>query len=308
MVDEKQSDAYVAPRPFIVTKVWRSFHGYEDTKLCLRQSFKRLFPTPKTGVIDLVLVHWPGPGYKTINRSHEMIRKHGVGYYFKEGHEDYAALRLETWRALEDVVLATNGDDDKTINKVRVRSIGVSNFSISHLTKLLEWKDLRISPAVNQIEMHPYYPQTELRQFCQDHGIVVQAYSSLGGQDYSKNDYDNTLKRPPLLQNPVVLEVARVCTERCEKTRDDENDSATSNDRRPNFGPVTPAQVLLRWALQHGATVIPKTSSEERLLENRGVFSFELDDAQMAALDDLDCGSVGRLTWRRDPMRDLEFD
>lgn len=255
-------------RPFLMTKVWRSWHGYEDTQICLRRSLKRL----QTPQVDLALIHWPGPGYKTINRSHELIQKYGVEYYIKEGHEDYAKLRLETWRALEDAVLVTK----------QCRSIGVSNFTIEHLEKLLEWKDLRIKPAVNQIEMHPYYPQTELREFCQKHGIVVQAYSSLGGQDSSSKDYQERLKQPPLLENPIVSDIGKQVNR-------------------------TNAQVLLRWAMQHGAAVIPKASSEERIIENSKIFDFSLNKEQMNSLDSLDCGPDGRLTWRRDPMRDLKF-
>ena len=252
-----------------MTKVWRSWHGYEDTKICLRRSLKRL----QMDQIDLVLIHWPGPGYKTINRSHELIEKYGVEYYYKEGHEQFDQLRLETWRALEDSVLITK----------QCRSIGVSNFSIHHLQKLLNWKSLRIVPAVNQIEMHPYFPQTELREFCHSNGIAIQAYSSLGGQDSSSVDYNERLKKPPLLENPVVFGIANDTNKTC-------------------------AQVLLRWAIQHGASIIPKASSEERILENSYIYDFTLSKLQMDALDALDCGPAGRLAWRRDPMRDLMFE
>jgi len=265
---EEMDNPDESKHPFILTKVWRSWHGYEDTKICLRRSLKRL----KIKQADLVLIHWPGPGYKTINRSKELIEKYGVEYYIKEGHEDYAKLRLETWRALEDAVLKTK----------QCRSIGVSNFTIEHLKKLLEWKDLRVKPAVNQIEMHPYYPQTELRKFCQENDITVQAYSSLGGQDSSSIDYNERLKQPPLLKNPVVIKIASEVKK-------------------------TTAQILLRWAIQHGASVIPKASSRERILENIKVLDFSLSKKQMDALDGLDCGVAGRLTWRRDPMRNLEF-
>lgn len=253
---------------FITTKVWRGSHGYAETTACLNTSLRRL------GVdkVDLVLMHWPGPGYSAMGRSKERIRREGIKCYFKKGHEDVASLRLETWRALEDAHLSG-----------KCRAIGVSNFTVSHLKHLLGWEGLRVSPVVNQVEMHPYYPQTELRAFCRDHDICIQAYASLGGQDTSSAQWDR-LGIPPLLQQPAVLRAAEA-----------------------HGKPA--ASVLLRWALQQGVAVIPKTRDQARVVSNlQAASSFSLTEEEMAALDGLDQGPKGRLCWRRDELRMLHFE
>ncbi|RJT81887.1 aldo/keto reductase [Arthrobacter cheniae] len=159
--------------------------------------------------LDLYLIHWPCPSKD---------------------------LYLDTWRALER--LRSEG---------RVRSIGVSNFQQAHLERLLAETD--IVPVLNQVELHPYLQQRELRSFHEEHGITTQAWSPLG--------------RGNVLDDP---DIARV---------------ATGLDR-------TAAQVILRWHLQHGILTIPKASSRERISSNLDIFGFELDDAQMAVLDGLD--------------------
>lgn len=122
-----------------------------------------------------------------------------------------AALRAETWRAMENAV--TEG---------KVRAIGVSNFTVAHLETLRRtaksWP-----PAVNQVEFHPYLAQSELLAYCKKHGIILQAYASLGGQDAGKAKLAPL--GGPLLEHAAVLSAAA------------------------NHG-VSAAQVLLRWALQ----------------------------------------------------------
>ena len=103
---------------FIITKQWRGFHGHAETTKCLNQSLSRL----EVDKVDLLLMHWPGPGYSAMGRSKERIAKEGIECYFKKGHEDIAAVRLETWRAMEDAYLAG-----------KCGAIGVSNFSAGHL-------------------------------------------------------------------------------------------------------------------------------------------------------------------------------
>ena len=155
----------------MTTKQWRGFHGYDETMKsvffktfprfcrCIKQSASRL-----DGRIDLLLMHWPGPGYSAMGRSKAKIEAEGIQCYFKKGHEDMEKVRLETWRAMEDAVEAG-----------LCKSIGVSNFSASHVRKLLAWPQLRIKPVVNQIEIHPYHQQRELVALCKSEGIVVQA-------------------------------------------------------------------------------------------------------------------------------------
>jgi diketogulonate reductase-like aldo/keto reductase len=187
----------------------------------------------------------------------------GPAYYFNkyEGADWDPALRLETWRAMEDALA-----------EGKCRAIGVANFTVKHLKHLMA--ESKIVPAVNQVEFHPYLFQSELLAFCREHGIVLQAYGSLGGQDTKSN----------LLAEPAVLEAAE----------------ATG---------ATPAQVLLRWALQHGVPVIPKSTKESRLRENMGAIAKEglvLSEEQMAALDSLRTDK--RLCWKSDPLKALDFD
>ena len=156
---------------FLTTKQWRAYHGYEPTMKCLDLSLKRL----KVDYVDLYLIHWPGPAYNTMHRRKDVMETSPDGpfAYAKEGHEklNIQALRSETWRAMEDSVYSG-----------KCKAIGVSNFTIQHLEALK--KTARIwPPAVNQIEMHPYNPQTDLIAYCHKNGIVVEAYASLGGQD-----------------------------------------------------------------------------------------------------------------------------
>jgi 2,5-diketo-D-gluconate reductase A len=157
-------------------------------------------------VLDLFLIHWPLPMF-----------------------DQY----VETWRAFE-----------KLLADGRVRSIGVSNFEIPHLQRLLAETDA--TPAVNQVELHPQFPQEELRTFHDERGILTESWGPLG-------------QGKGLLENPEILEVAR------------------RNGR-------TPAQVVLRWHVQLGCVVIPKSVHPDRMRENIGLFDFELDDRDMAEI------------------------
>jgi 2,5-diketo-D-gluconate reductase A len=155
-------------------------------------------------VLDLFLIHWPQPMF-----------------------DQY----VETWRAFER--LLADG---------RVRSIGVSNFEIPHLQRLLAETDVK--PTVNQVELHPEFPQEELRAYHDEHGILTESWGPLG-------------QGKGLLENPDIVEVAR---------------------RRGR----TPAQVVLRWHVQLGCVVIPKSVNPDRIRENIDLFDFELDDSDMA--------------------------
>jgi len=242
---------------FLTTKHWRKFHGYTATLACLDRSLSRL----QVKSIDLYLMHWPGPGYWAMGKSKKLIAEHGASYYFNkyDGEEWSPKLRLETWRAMEDAQ-----------KKGLCRSIGVCNFTVEHLEHLL--KHCRVRPCLNQVEVHPYCFDQKLFKFCAKHGIQVQAYASLGGQD---------VKQRTLLEDPVVVQVAQ-------------------QQKR------SPAQVLLKWAVQHGCIIIPKASSEERMQENRAL-DFELTPKQMTALDGLSKSGLQRRTWKTDPLRDEQF-
>jgi len=164
--------------------------------------------------IDLYLIHWPNPS---------------VDKY------------VDSWRAM--IELRERG---------AVRSIGVSNFTEAMLARLVD--ETGVVPAVNQVELHPYFPQTELRAFHEARGIRTESWSPLA-------------RRSELLSEQVVTDIA------------------TAHG-------VTPTQVVLRWHTQIGSTPIPKSASPERQRENADVFGFSLADDEIAALTGLERGRL----------------
>jgi 2,5-diketo-D-gluconate reductase A len=173
-------------------------------------------------VVDLYLIHWPSP------------------------ERD---LYADTWRALERIY--ADG---------RARAIGVSNFHVSHLERILS--EGTVVPAVNQVELHPGFPQDELRAFNEQHGIATEAWGPIG-------------RGKGLLDRDEVRAIAR------------------AHDK-------TPAQVVLRWHIQLGVIAIPKSVRPERIRENLDIFDFELTRDDMAALSALD--GPGRLGADPDAM------
>ena len=164
--------------------------------------------------VDLFLIHWPLP----------------TAY-----NGDY----VSTWKALEEFK-----------NDGRARSIGVSNFQIEHLERLAAETD--VVPTVNQVELHPQFPQAELRAYHAEHGILTEAWGPIG-------------QGKGLLESEHIQAVAKA------KGR-------------------TPAQVVLRWHLQLGIVVIPKSVTPSRIAENIALFDFELDDDDLATIAKVDTG------------------
>lgn len=178
-----------------------------------RESFAASSKALGLETIDLLLIHWPLPRL-----------------------EKY----VDTWRALVD--LQKEG---------LVRSIGVSNFTPDHIRQLQDATG--VTPAVNQIELHPYFQQHEQRAFHAEHGIVTEAWSPLGrGGD--------------LLKEPALAEIAQ------------------------SLG-VSVGQVVLRWHIEQGIVPIPKSKNADRQRENFDVFSFSLSEHQIAAINALDKGT-----------------
>src|SRR5271168_1757780 len=157
---------------------------------------------------------------------------------------------LEAYRALE--TLLAEG---------KVRAIGVSNFMVEHLAALLE--RAKVVPAVNQIELHPYFQQPEVQAFNVEHGILTQAWSPIGGITFYRDGIHGST-----LDDPVIADIAKAHSK-------------------------TPAQVMLRWGLQQGRSVIPKSTKPSRIAENINVFDFELSANEKAAIDGLDTGRRG---------------
>jgi diketogulonate reductase-like aldo/keto reductase len=157
---------------------------------------------------------------------------------------------LEAYRALE--TLLADG---------KVRAIGVSNFMVDHLTALLD--RAKVVPAVNQIEQHPYFSQADVQAFGEQHGILAQAWSPIGGITFYRDSGHSSA-----LRDPVIGQIGQAHGK-------------------------SPAQVMLRWGIQHGRSVIPKSTKPERIAENLDIFDFELSTDQMAAIDGLDTGLRG---------------
>ncbi len=164
-----------------------------------RQAFEGTLKALGTEYVDLFLIHWPLP-------------------------TRYGGDFVQTWRTLEEFY-----------REGRARSIGVSNFQPHHLRRL--HGETQIIPAVNQIEVHPYLTQDDVRAFCTEHQIAVEAWSPLG--------------QGGVLGDPVIRSIA----ERTGKT---------------------PAQVVLRWHIQRGDIVFPKSVTPDRIRENIDIFDFEL--------------------------------
>ncbi|KAA9155871.1 aldo/keto reductase [Microbacterium lushaniae] len=179
-----------------------------------KASARRSLDTLGLDRIDLYLIHWPNPS---------------VDKY------------VDTWRAMID--LRADG---------AVRSIGVSNFTEPMLRRLVE--ETRVVPAVNQVELHPYFPQDQLRAVHAELGIRTESWSPLA-------------RRSELLGEPVVTEVAQA------------------------HG-VTPTQAVLRWHVQVGSTPIPKSADPQRQRENADVFGFELTSEEVDALSALRRGRL----------------
>jgi len=142
----------------------------------------------------------------------------------------------------------------------RVRAIGVSNFMPHHLDRLLG--ETSVVPAVNQVELHPYFQQPDVQAADAAHGILTQAWSPIGGITFYPGWGEN---RKNVMRDPAIAAVAQAHGK-------------------------TPAQVMLRWHLQQGRSAIPKSTNPTRIAENFDVFGFELSAADLAAIDALDTG------------------
>jgi 2,5-diketo-D-gluconate reductase A len=182
-----------------------------------RRAFDETLTALDSDYVDLFLIHWPLPTL-------------------------YGGDFVSTWKVLEE--FARDG---------RARSIGVSNFQVAHLERLADETDT--VPSVNQIEVHPYFANDEVRAYGREHGIATEAWSPIA--------------QGRVLDDPVINRIA--------KARD-----------------KSPAQVVLRWHIQRGDIVFPKSVTPERVKANFELFDFELDGSDMDAISALDKGESGR--------------
>ena len=203
-----------------------------------------LFVTTKLWISDY--------GYERALRACETsLRKLGL---------EYLDLYLLHWPVPADfeATVASFRAAEQLLADGRVRAIGVSNFNPQHLQNLIE--RTRVLPAVNQVELHPFFIQRETRDANARHRIVTQSLSPIGGV-YIKNP---TAVQGPL-DHPCVVE------------------KAAAHGK-------SPAQIVLRWHLQHGLSLIPKSLRPDRIAENFDIFDFELTADDIAAIDALDTG------------------
>jgi D-xylose reductase len=198
--------------------------------------------------LDLYLIHFP------IALAFVPFERRYPPEWFHDPNEPrprmkFAAVPLvETWGAMEELVRAG-----------LVRHVGVCNFGTSLLRDLHSYA--RIPPAVLQVELHPYLTQEKLVRFAREAGIAVTAFSPLGAQSYVSIGMAKA--EESVLNHPVI------------------RDAAWLHGR-------TPAQIVLRWAVQRSTAVVPKTTRPERLAENLALFDFELSDDEMRAISALD--------------------
>lgn len=182
-----------------------------------RRAFDQTLKALDSDYVDLFLIHWPLPTL-------------------------YDGDFVSTWKVFEE--FARDG---------RARSIGVSNFQVAHLNRLADETDT--VPSVNQIELHPYFGNDEVRAYGREHGIATEAWAPIA--------------QGKVLDDPVINRIAE------------------SRDR-------TPAQVVLRWHIQRGDIVFPKSVTPERVKSNFALFDFELDGSDMDAISALNQGESGR--------------
>ncbi|MBM0233858.1 aldo/keto reductase [Micromonospora sp. STR1_7] len=198
---------------YVTSKLNNGFHRPDDA----RKAFDSTLAALKMDYIDLFLIHWPLPTL-------------------------YDGDYVSTWKVLEE--FQRDG---------RARSIGVSNFQVSHLRRLAD--EASVVPSVNQIEAHPYFGNEEVRAYGREHNILTEAWSPIA--------------QGKVLDDPTVVDIAEQLGR-------------------------TPAQVVLRWHVQRGDIIFPKSTTPKRIEENTRIFDFELDDAAMERITELDKGEAGR--------------
>ncbi|QGJ69944.1 4-dihydromethyl-trisporate dehydrogenase [Planctomycetales bacterium 10988] len=197
--------------------------------------------------LDLYLIHFP------ISLRFVPFEERYPPEWFYDPHSSNPHMEadnvpiLETWQAMEELV-----------EEGLVREIGVCNFNISLLRDLMN--SAKLKPAMLQVELHPYLTQEKLVRFCKESDIAVTGFSPLGAQSYFSLNMAEADEA--VIQQPVVVEIAK------------------KHDR-------TPAQVVLRWGVQRGTAIVPKTTKTERLKENLALFDFELSEAEMETISAL---------------------
>lgn len=214
---------------WITSKLWNDNHAPQDVESALRQTLRDLH----LDYLDLYLIHWP------------VSLVHGVQFPHSAADFVNPPIPAEiTWQKMEEMQ-----------QKGLARHIGVSNFSVSKLSDLLS--KATVKPELNQVEIHPYFAQQELVDYCTEQGVLMTAYSPLGCGFRSKTGSD------PVLDNKTVTLIAAAHE-------------------------ATPAQVVLAWGMQRGYAVIPKSVHPERIRSNWEAVNLIMRDDEMAEIFALD--------------------
>ena len=213
----------------------------------VRSALERTLADLKLDYLDLYLIHFP-----IAQRFVPFEERYPPEWFFDPNApnpriESDPVPISETWGAMEDLV-----------ESGLVKRIGVCNFGCSLLRDLLSYAKIR--PSVLQVESHPYLTQETLLRYCQQENIVYTAFSPLGAQSYFSLGMADPSES--LLNHTLIHEIA-------------------AGQRR------TPAQVLLRWGIQRGTAVVPKSANERRLKENLQLFDFQLSEAEMRSISRL---------------------
>lgn len=207
---------------FITTKLWCS--EFQEPEIAIKASLKRL----QLDYVDLYLMHWPVP--MSGGEGLFPVREDGSRKLFAFKDFNY----IDTYKLMQPLV-----------KKGYTKAIGISNFNIPKVKKLLESDYVTIVPATNQCELHPYLPQHELFDYCKSKGIVMEAYSPLGSTG------------APLLKEVAIAKIAE------------------------KYG-VSPATVTISWAVSRGTVVLPKSVSEKRIISN--IKTIDLSTEDVAAI------------------------
>ncbi len=230
---------------FIVTKLPPSGNRPEDVEKCIKKSLKDL----QLEYVDLYLIHTPFAFEKVKGDFHPQDENGEIKLDLSTDH-------VKIWAEME-----------KQVNCGRAKAIGLSNFNVHQITRILNNSKVKVSML--QVELHVYLQQKHLVEFCKKQNIPITAYSPLGTRGFVKL-LKKSQEIPDMLQDNVVLEIAK-------------------NYKKSS------AQILLRFIVQNGIAVIPKSTNSQRIKENIQLFSWELQPEDMEKLSNLDLHEAGRI-------------
>lgn len=205
---------------FITTKIWCTEFG--EPEMSIKESLERL----QLDYVNLYLMHWPLP----------MVSGEGLFPRHKDGTRKL--MPFDKFNYIDAYKLM-----QPLIKKGYTKAIGISNFNVPKIQALLDDKDVYITPAANQCELHPYLPQKDLLEFCQSKGIVMEAYSPLGSSG------------APLLMEKQLKDISK------------------------EYG-VSPATIAVSWAIARNTVVLPKSVNAERIKSNIQVVDLKTEDVE----------------------------